>query len=109
MAIGDSKDRLVWEGFLSPVVDSDETMVELIVGFDGNEAPPPPTLRTSGSKSDDNDLIERKIHVDVTLPPSNCLLPFAQVDPENKDDEELNRLLSEYCAHINSMALEPVA
>ena len=61
MVMGDAEHSLVWEGFLSPVVDSDETMVELIFGFNGDEAPPPPNLRTrgggSGSESDDDDLI----------------------------------------------------
>ena len=51
-------------------------------------------------------MTERNIPVDVTLPPSDRLFPFAQVDPENQEDGELNRLLSEHCTCVNSMALE---
>ena len=40
VAMRDAQHSLVWEGLLSLVVDSDETMVELIVRFDGEEDPP---------------------------------------------------------------------
>ena len=46
--IGDNEHSLAWEGFLSPVEGVGETVVELIVGFDGDEAPPPPTIRIRG-------------------------------------------------------------
>ena len=59
--IGDNEHSLAWEGFISPVEDVGETVVELIVGFGSNEAPPPPTLRIggggSGSESDDEESI----------------------------------------------------
>ena len=95
------------------MIGSDETMVKLIVEFDGNEALPRPTLRTRdggiGSESDDDDSIERGIPVDVPLPPSNRLLPFTQVNPENQEDGGFNRILSDHCARVNSMGLEPAA
>ena len=93
MAMGDAEHSLVWEEFLSPVVNFDETMVKLIVGFDGNEGPPPYTLRTrgggSGSESDDDNSIKRgmaaddgdnDIPVDVPLPPSDFPPPFCSED-----------------------------
>ena len=63
MAMVDAEHSLVWEKFFFPVEDFNETMVELIVSFDGDEAPPPPTLHTiyggSGSKSDNDDSIKK--------------------------------------------------
>ena len=45
----------------------------------------------------------------MPLPLSDRLFPFARVDPENQEDGEFNRILSDHCARVNSMVLEPAS